>query len=139
MLDANLILGIRRELLFIREDDLGLTAILSVLDAPQTAVSCTTPRGRFPNEDRIARKGKELLAMTRTITVTKIGKDDRSQRKYVRYRVEIAGSDQRTFEVRVPLTVVATKAIIKAKIEKLFSQGWLPANGAVHLMGNESW
>lgn len=77
--------------------------------------------------------------MTRTITVTKIGKDDRSQRKYVRYRVEITVSDQRTFEVRVPLTVVATKATIKAKVEKLFSQGWLPVNGAVHLMGNESW
>jgi hypothetical protein len=75
--------------------------------------------------------------MTRIITVTKIGKD--APTGSMRYRVEIAGPDQRTFEVRVPLTVVATKATIKAKIEKLFSQGWLPVNGAVHLMGNESW
>jgi hypothetical protein len=76
--------------------------------------------------------------MIRTITVTKIGKD-RSQRKHVRYRVEIAGSDQRTFEVCVPLLAVATKAAVEAKIEKLFSQGWLPVNGAVHLLGDEGW
>jgi hypothetical protein len=75
--------------------------------------------------------------MTRRITVIKIGRDPPSDS--MRYRVEIAGSDQRTFEVRVPSTVVATKATIKAEIEKLFSQGWLPVNGAVHLMGNESW
>jgi hypothetical protein len=75
--------------------------------------------------------------MIRTITVTKIGKDAPSDS--MRYRVEIAGSDQRTFEVRVPLTAVASNATIKAEIEKLFSQGWLPVNGAVHLMGNESW
>jgi hypothetical protein len=75
--------------------------------------------------------------MTRIITVTKIGKDAPSDS--MRYRVEIAGSDQRTFEVRVPLAVVATKATIKAEIEKVFAHGWLPVNGAVHLMGNESW
>jgi hypothetical protein len=62
--------------------------------------------------------------------VTKIGKDAPSDS--MRYRVEIAGSDQRTFEVRVPLASVATKATLEVEIERLFSQGWLPVNGRLH-------
>jgi hypothetical protein len=66
-----------------------------------------------------------------------MGKDAPSDS--MRYRVEIIGTDQRIFEVRVPLTAVATRATLEVEMEKRFSRGWLPVNGAVHLMGNESW
>lgn len=75
--------------------------------------------------------------MTRIVTVTKMGKDAPSDS--MRYRVEVIGPDQRIFEVRVRLTSVATRATLEAEMEKLFSHGWLPANGAVHLLGNEGW
>jgi len=75
--------------------------------------------------------------MSRIVTVTKMGKDAPSDS--MRYRVEIIGSDQRRFEVRVPLTVMASKPAMEKDIEKLFSHGWLPENGAVHLLGTTGW
>jgi hypothetical protein len=75
--------------------------------------------------------------MERNIVVTKIGKDGPSDS--MRYRVEITGPDQRTFEVRVPLTAVVSKPDLEEEIKKLFSHGWLPEHGAVHLLGAIGW
>jgi hypothetical protein len=88
-------------------------------------------------EFKIPLRAKELLAMARIVTVTKMGRDAPSDS--MRYRVEIIGQDERTFEVRVPLTAVASKAVIKVAIQKLFSYGWLPEHGAVHLLGGTGW
>jgi hypothetical protein len=73
----------------------------------------------------------------RTIKVTKIGRDANSES--MKYRVEIAGTDQRTFEVRLPLTAVATKPALEEEIKKLFARGWLPDDGAVYVLGNIGW
>ena len=75
--------------------------------------------------------------MERNIVVTKIGKDGPSDS--MRYRVEVTGQDQRTFEVRVPLTAVTSKPALEEEIIKLFSKGWLPEHGAVHLLGAIGW
>jgi hypothetical protein len=80
---------------------------------------------------------KELLAMARNVTVTKIGRDYSSDS--MRYRVEVTGSDQRTFEARIPLSVVASKSDLEVEIKRLFSHGKLPKDGAVELIGSVGW
>jgi hypothetical protein len=75
--------------------------------------------------------------MMRIVTVTKMGKDAPSDS--TGYRVVVAGQDKRIFEVRVPLTVVASKPAMEKEIEKLFAHGWLPENGAVHMLGGTGW
>jgi hypothetical protein len=75
--------------------------------------------------------------MERNIVVTKIGKDGPSDS--MRYRVEVTGQDQRTFEVRVPLTAVVSKPDLEEEIKKLFTKGWLPEHGTVHLLGAIGW
>jgi hypothetical protein len=42
-------------------------------------------------------------------------------------------------EVRVPLTAVVSKPDLEEEIKKLFSHGWLPEHGAVHLLGAIGW
>jgi hypothetical protein len=75
--------------------------------------------------------------MIRIVTVTKMGKDAPSDSKG--YRVVVTGQDKRIFEVWVPLTVVASKPAMEKEIATLFAQGWLPQNGAVHMLSGTGW
>jgi hypothetical protein len=64
----------------------------------------------------------------RTIHVTKIGPD--YAKDSTRFRVQVSGSDDRTFDVLVPNTSLAvTKFPIEGKIEQKFAHGPLPEPG----------
>jgi hypothetical protein len=74
--------------------------------------------------------------MARNILVTEIGRDHATDS--MRYRVEIVGLEQRTFEVRIPLTTVV-KSGREEEIKKLFAHGPLPENGDIKLLGDLGW
>jgi hypothetical protein len=76
-----------------------------------------------------------MQTTSRTIQVTKIGRGDDT----VRYRVAVTGSDERTLEVRVPLTTLTTKGPLEEEIRKIFSHGPLPEDGSVTDLGDIGW
>ena len=56
----------------------------------------------------------------------------------MRYRVEITGLEQRTFEVKIPLSTVV-KPGREEEIKKLFAHGPLPENGDIKVLADLGW
>jgi hypothetical protein len=74
------------------------------------------------------------MKRSRTVHVTKIGEDLAND--CMRYRVEIGGSDNRTFEVLVPLSTTVAKGPREQAIKRLYAHGRLPLDGSVTNIGD---
>jgi hypothetical protein len=74
--------------------------------------------------------------MARNILITEIGRDHANDS--MRYRVEITGLEQRTFEVKIPLSTVV-KPGREEEIKKLFAHGPLPENGDIKVLADLGW
>jgi hypothetical protein len=74
------------------------------------------------------------MKTSRTVYVARVGEDLAND--CMRYRVEIVGSDNRTFEVLVPMTTTVAKGPCEKKIKRLYAHGRLPLDGSVTNIGD---